>query len=317
MQKNRPFERDQHPKHHGAVRAKFAVAAGLPDSLRVGLFREPKTYDAVVRFSNGASHVDNVPDVHGIAIKLLEIQGPSMLKDAADAGTQDFILIDHPVFFAIDSRDLVEVSAVRKAIAAGDTSKAGAYKRQLLLAEQFKSYGIPSPLEMSYFSTVPYALGKKDAAKKYAVKYSLEPDPNNSSGRPMLTKDSPPDALSAALIEHLMINKKPASFAFRVQLQTDPVRMPVEDPTVPWDSEMTTVATLTIEPQEFNTPELMTFCQDLSFTPWHSIEEHRPLGGINRSRRDVYEATSVLRHEKNGVPRMEPRLADVNRIYRP
>ena len=34
--------------------------------------------------------------------------------------------------------------------------------------------------------------------------------------------------------------------------------------------------------------------------------EHRPLGGVNRTRRVVYEVISELRHGLNGTPRREP-----------
>ena len=46
------MRRDAHPKMHGVVRAEFIVEPGLPEELRVGIFREPKTYRAWIRFSN-------------------------------------------------------------------------------------------------------------------------------------------------------------------------------------------------------------------------------------------------------------------------
>ena len=57
-----------------------------------------------------------------------------------------------------------------------------------------------------------------------------------------------------------------------------------------------TVATLTIEPQEFDSPERRVACENLFFTPWHGVSEHRPLGGINRMRKAVYEASAGMRH---------------------
>jgi hypothetical protein len=66
------------------------------------------------------------------------------------------------------------------------------------------------------------------------------------------------------------------------------------------------VATVRIPPQSFDSPEPLAFGEALSFTPWHSLPEHRPLGGINRTRRAVYRAISKQRHELNSVPRVEP-----------
>jgi hypothetical protein len=50
----------------------------------------------------------------------------------------------------------------------------------------------------------------------------------------------------------------------------------------------------------------MEFGDNLSFTPWHALSEHRPLGGIQRARRVVYETISKLRHGLNNAPRKEP-----------
>jgi hypothetical protein len=49
----RPVPRDQHPKHHGCVRAKFVIAEGLEPPYRKGLFQHERVYDAWIRFSNG------------------------------------------------------------------------------------------------------------------------------------------------------------------------------------------------------------------------------------------------------------------------
>ncbi len=49
-----------------------------------------------------------------------------------------------------------------------------------------------------------------------------------------------------------------------------------------------TVARIWIPKQMFDTPGRMAFGENLSFTPWHAIAAHEPLGEINRMRKDVY-----------------------------
>ncbi len=71
--------------------------------------------------------------------------------------------------------------------------------------------------------------------------------------------------------------------------------MPVEDVTVRWDEDVSkpiTVATLRIGIQTVD-PDgaLAQQCEAMSFTPWHALAEHRPMGGINRLRKAVYEAS--------------------------
>ena len=91
-------------------------------------------------------------------------------------------------------------------------------------------------------------------------------------------------------------------FEFRVQLQDPAGNMPVEDPSVAWDervSPFVTVARVMIPEQVFNMPEQIQFCENLSFSPWHALEAHRPLGQFNRIRRAVYQASSDYRHAQN------------------
>jgi hypothetical protein len=78
---------------------------------------------------------------------------------------------------------------------------------------------------------------------------------------------------------------------------------------VEWDepaSPFVRVARIRIPPQVFDSPRQMEYAEHLSFTPWHSLPEHRPIGGVNRIRRIVYEQLSALRHDANGAPRREP-----------
>jgi hypothetical protein len=85
--------------------------------------------------------------------------------------------------------------------------------------------------------------------------------------------------------------------------------MSVEDSRAPWDegrSAFTPVATIVIPGQDFSSEDRMRFCENLSFTPWHGLPAHRPLGNINRTRKVVYEAVSKFRHEANHAVRKEP-----------
>ena len=82
----------------------------------------------------------------------------------------------------------------------------------------------------------------------------------------------------------------------------------IEDATQDWNghedpSKYVTVAVLTIPLQDFDTPEQDQKAEQLIFTPWHSLEAHRPLGGINRLRRAVYQASVLFRT----LPKFEPR----------
>jgi len=62
--------------------------------------------------------------------------------------------------------------------------------------------------------------------------------------------------------------------------------------------------------QTFDSPPQVQYCETLSFSPWRTLPEHRPLGGINRARLRVYPAIARFRHEKNDVVFREPTPED-------
>jgi hypothetical protein len=142
----------------------------------------------------------------------------------------------------------------------------------------------------------PYAFGGR------AVKWSARPCGGEAPAPSQLP--SSPNYLRETMRDELA--GRDACFELLVQEQTDPASMPVEDPTIEWTSPFRKLATITIPSQDFSSPARMAYCENLSLTPWHSVPEHRPLGGINRVRRTVYETISRVRHELNGAERREP-----------
>lgn len=280
MKKTNPHIRGQHPKAHGCVEASFIVLPDIPSDLKVGIFQVPKTYKALIRFSNSRSVTDPEPDVHGMAIKVSDVNGKKALpSDPSDA--QDFILIDSPFFFAPNAETLLGFM-MAKAAAQKDPNAIKAFAAKSPInrdtverSEKIKKT-VSSPLEESYWSTVAYKLGDR------AVKYSAKPD----------------NYLHEAIVERLSKQNTQATFNFYVQTQTDAEAMPIEDPTVVWTSPEVKVATILIAPQDFDNPERNKLCEESSFSPWHALDVHAPLGGINRARKAVYEASSSLRHQK-------------------
>ena len=99
-------------------------------------------------------------------------------------------------------------------------------------------------------------------------------------------------------------------FNFFVQLNQEPRTQIVEDPRLSWDekkSPLIKVAEIVIPKQsDVTSPDLINFCENTRFNPWHAKDENRPMGQINRIRSLVYKEISRYRHEKNGIPEIEP-----------
>jgi hypothetical protein len=80
--------------------------------------------------------------------------------------------------------------------------------------------------------------------------------------------------------------------------------MPVEDATVEWpesESPYRTVAHLLLPRQEIALLRQQEAYQNLSFSVWHALTAHRPLGGINRVRRRAYALSCDWRRQQTGV----------------
>ncbi len=134
------------------------------------------------------------------------------------------------------------------------------------------------------------------------MKYSLVPG-FKETVPPQYTGSMADDYLLQTLKRNLKTRE--AVFEFRVQPQTDPVAMPVEDVSVVWDEAVSRpipVATLTIDVQDVDSPEgraLAEECETMAFSPWNALAEHRPMGGINRLRQAVYLASQAKRATKS------------------
>lgn len=286
--------RDAHPKHHGLVRATFAIAEDIPESLRVGLFAAPHTYQAYIRFSNGRPGPtlppDAAPDVRGMAIKLLGVAGEKQSPD--EKFTHDFILASHPVFFIPDVFKYVEflrLTTLEEKVA--------------MCPELPKSFKIfENPLTTRYFSQTPYALGP------HAVKYLARPvspaeqAPVSLTPEQMAARD--PNYMRSAMATTLAGGS--ATFDFCVQLPPDAAAAAVDDATKLWDTVPIRVATITIPSQDFQKPAQDALADTISYNPWHSLYDHRPLGSVNLTRRRVYREASVQRHANGLGPVVEP-----------
>jgi catalase len=301
--------RGQHAKPHGCVRAAFEVLADIPDPYKVGLFAKPATYTAYIRYSNGSQPDDTKGDLHGMAIKLTRVPGRKIIEAEASATTHDFILADKPVFFI---RDLDEYVRFMKDFAQTVPHGKAPLKfmawltfhhpKDLPILLKFRNQNPDSPLVSRYWSQVPYAF---DLGGDTICRYAAVPRAGNMI-TPIAPADRDGEYLRRAMVDHLTTARRAATFDFTVQLRSDATADVIDNPTVVWDTPEQRVATITIPPQKLDSPEQMRFCENLSYTPWHALPEHRPVGQINEIRKTVYLASSKLRHDTNQAPRTEP-----------
>lgn len=298
--------RDAHPKAHGCVKAEFTVLGGLPPALANGLFAQPASYKTWIRFSNGlppTAKPDWVPDGRGMAVKVIGVKGPKLLPND-EKETQDFLMINFPAFFVRNVSDYVQFTTNKAAFLATHLHEAA-------VASEIGLQIVKNPFHTAYWTMSPYLMG---ADSNQAVKFRAKPVGCDGGSVP----SDPFFVFGGSILRQAMIRSMDQGdecFEFQAQPQLAPVSTPIEDPTISWDdagAPFTTVAKIRV-PKVLNAGRLgdanaarTQFCEDISLTPWHGLVDHRPLGGINRARRTIYNAVSEFRHQMNGTQRIEP-----------
>lgn len=315
--------RDAHPKHHGCVKAKFEVLGGLSEDLAQGLFAKEQSYKAWVRYSNGSGKVqpDFIPDGRGMAVKVLGVEGEREELDN-EKTSQDFLMINFPQFFVKDGVDYAAFFKDQGAFMAS-------HPEERMIAGRIAMQIVTSPLEARYFSMTPVSLGSRPI--KYSARPCIEKQSfiiGDTDLRPLinvLKALKKPDDIKQHVQELLpysnylrkalldQVEKENGCFDFYVQFQEDWRTEPVEDPRKEWKTPFHRVARIQIDAQdnprltdEKSLKEADSFCENLALTPWHSLKAHKPLGGIQRMRKDIYQAVSAARHKHNGVELKEP-----------
>ncbi|HSP76927.1 MAG TPA: catalase family protein, partial [Myxococcaceae bacterium] len=318
--RHRQAVRDSHAKSHAALTGTLTVYEGLPEPLRQGVFAEPRSYPIVVRFSSATPELrsDALPSLQGMAIKMLGVEGPKALPEHRDEKTQDWLLVNHPLFpfghvaaywkfqQRLEKRaDASELSRKLTVMVARGASKVlglVGLRNELLHALAPPNHHL---LGESFHSMAALRYGD------YIAKLSVAPlseEVRRLTGQAVDLGDRP-SGLRDLLVDFFA--KQGAEYELRAQLCTDLKRMPVEDASIEWPESLSPhqpIAKLTLPPQAAYGPARRVYGDDvLSFNPWHCIEAHRPLGSIMRVRRQAYEASSRFRHELNAQPRVEPR----------
>ena len=303
------FERGGNTKTQGIVRAEFIVHDGLPHALRHGIYVQPRSYPAWVRFSGPGPYV--TPDIDdvgfmSISVKLMDVPGPKLMDE--ERFTQDMFGVSPPTFVTPDVRANAQLQL--ESVKNAQIFYFFNLQRPHILDAIMQGLWIKtqsSPFEAPYFSCVPYLLGEGQA-----MQYSFWPKTDKRTPIPRLPLRPPDDYLRAAMVAALGAGD--VELDVRLQLQTDPHLMPIENAAVLWPERLSprvSAATLRIPRQQFDSPAQMEFAKRLSYNPWHSIAEHRPLGNQSRARKRMYYELSKLRHQMNAVPHFEPRGDEV------
>jgi len=299
------YERGGNTKTHGIVRATVTIRDDLPEHCRKGIFAEPKSYKAYVRFSGPGPDVPaDIRDVGftSMAVKLMGVPGEKLMDE--EKFTQDFITICTSTFVTPNTRENAKLQywslldmPMYYFINPKDSHFLDFFMQSLWNQTQY------NPLGQRHFSCVPYLLGEGQA-----MMYSFVPKTKVETKIP----GSPFGKIPFNYLRENMIktlNKKDVEFDLMIQVQTDPHLMPIENAAVRWPEKLSPfipAATVHIPRQKFDSEAQFDFAKRLKMNPWHCIPEHRPLGNQSRARFRMYYELSKFRQEMNQTNHVEP-----------
>jgi hypothetical protein len=261
---------------------------------------------------------DSVSTPRGLAIKVIGVEGERLEGSEGDV-TQDFLLINGAAFGASDPKTFLSVVRVL----APTTNRAQRLKKILsaVMRQVQKAIvlatghanttvatlgGQPEThiLGETFYSQAPLRFG--DFIAKIAV--APESSELKALAQAPLSVNGVPDGLREAVLD--FFEKNGGVWEVRAQLCTDLERMPIENAAVVWSEEVSPyqrIARITVKPQLAWSEARSSVVDDgMSFAPWHGLAAHRPLGGIMRVRKAVYEEAKKFRAERNGRVIEEP-----------
>jgi hypothetical protein len=313
--------RSVHAKTHGILQGYLEVDADLPETLAQGLFAKPGRYPVVMRFSTIPGDIldDSVSVPRGLAIKIIGVEGERLEGSEGDV-TQDLLLINGPAFGAPNPKKFLSV--VR--LLARTTNRGQGLKKilsavmrqvqKLIVAITGHPNGTVATLGghpethilgETYYSQAPLRFGD------YIAKISVAPISPGLTAlvQAPLNVNGVPNGLREAVVEFFRENG--GTWEVRAQLCADLESMPIENAAVVWSEEESPyrrIASITVKPQPAWSETRSSAVDDgMSFSPWHGLAAHRPLGGIMRARKAAYEKARMFRAERNRRVIEEPR----------
>lgn len=304
IQVNHGIKRGFHAKQLGCTLGRFQVSDQVPSELQQGVFLPGKSYEVMARFSSGLGTVekDAELDVKGLALKLLNIDGPKLIQsklpneNLPNSRSVDFTMTNVPTFGTKNSTDFMEFAK-----AAHDGNKVPfLFKHPIALQRLAGSVSrkIGDLGLESFWSGGASRLGQK------SMKFRVAPCDGRKQFSP--TRKVTENYFRESLQEHL--NSESVCYDFFVQMQLDPYKQPIENPQEFWKENETPsilMAKVTFDKQDLAQNDAV--CEGITFHPWNTIAAHQPLGEVNRARLFIYHASSEER-SKSGIHFDPPNL---------
>ncbi len=321
--------RPVHAKSHGVLLGTLEVLPGLPEHLRQGLFAQTASYPIVMRFSTnpGDMLADNVSSPRGLALKVLGVDGDKVPNHAGKP-TQDFVCINANAFTAPDpagflkgiklfDKTLTTPEEVKHVVSVAARATNAVLKAVHLPSATLEGMGAAAvhPLGESFSTVSPLRFGD------YIAKIGFAPGSEELKELTGKGIDLSEDYNALELEIKKFFRHEGGTWDVKVQLALDEGAIddkdrdfPIEHADKEWPEDKSpwqTVARIVVPAQDSYSDARQLFVDEqLSFSPWHALAAHQPLGGIMRSRLKAYEEAGKYRAQRNAREIVEPASAE-------
>jgi hypothetical protein len=310
--------RPVHAKSHGVLVGTLNVHSDLAEPLAQGLFASPASFPVVLRFSTNPGDLlaDSVSSPRGLAIKILNVPG-EMVASHAGKTTQDVVCINAKAFGAPNAAGFLEqIKLLDKTLEYPESLKQAVSTVARTTNTILRAIGIHSGSLDNLGHPYTHILGETFSTIApiryggYVAKLAIAPSSDNLKKLTGKHIDAGHgfNALEESIRE--FFKSRTATWEIQSQLALDDGTTPIEDASKQWPEDKSpyrAVATLTVPPQESYSNARQIFVDEqLSFSPWHALAAHQPLGGIMRSRLRAYEEAQQFRAKRNLRPNVEP-----------
>lgn len=252
-------------------------------------FADVRSYGFLTDALNASPHGNDPSALFGLVLLLAEVNRTP------------------PPFPAPQPEDLEKLRAIlaaqNKNLPPGFTLKDLSHLTDTLniVVTKIQAEPVRNPLQVRYFGAASFLFGP-DRVMKFSAA------PRKPVKQEPFTTPPPADYLREALAA-TMQDSKDILFDFQVQVrdrQTDfgKDQALIENTSTTWDTAdrkeidaYISIATIRINaPQNTTSEAARARCEQLAYSPWHSLSAHQPVGGINRLRRSVYDMS--IHHRK-------------------
>jgi hypothetical protein len=279
--------RGTHLKTQGLVKGTMTVRDNLSEDFIQGLFQPGKVYNVIMRYANEPFKIDpdTTPGPRGVGMKVF------LDRDK----TQDILMNNAPILELTDVETTRDIFAIRDKYFEDQEGMEKELKKRDDTKKQMAPFQLPNTdiMGMQFFQQAPFRFGP------YIGKFSLVPSKSQyAKTHGKVPKDASPTILREWIEEYYLDSD--AEYTLSVQLCENVDTEPIEDTSVEWKTTFHELADIVFPKQEAFSAKRRVFWEEkMRLDPWAGMEQHKPVGGVNRVRRGVYGKSREQRQDLN------------------